>query len=151
MTDAEYAVTKTRLDTLAALWIPCLGLGSPWDITLHYYRDSGEYGEKNKELATVVPQGYQSFAHTSVSWAYMSAEIYINLGYFVGLEEEEQEKIFVHEACHILVHEMRAATRCNCEEYDMRHEERVCTMLAAAFLRSKTYWQDKEEAIDDAN
>lgn len=151
MTDIEYATAMARVKTLAAVWFPCLGLEYSWDITFCFFRDSGSYLEKHGG-AQAHPRGHTYVAETSVSWAYLSAVISLNLAAFADLaDEEEQERVIVHEACHILVHEMRAATRCNCEEYDMRHEERVCTILAAAFLRSKTYWKDKEESRDDAN
>lgn len=135
MTDTEYATTTARIGALADLWLPCLGLKDAWHIAFRYFRDSGEYAmDKHGES-----YDRESVAYASVSWAYLDALITFNVPRFVVMTPARQEEAFVHELCHVLIHEMRAGTRCDCE-YDIRHEERVCTMLARAFVWTKEHF-----------
>ena len=48
------------------------------------------------------------------------------------MTDAELEKVFVHECMHLLLHETRAGTVCDCP-WDIRHEERVATTLQKAF------------------
>jgi len=61
-------------------------------------------------------------------WQYLTATIEINMKEFCLLTEGEQERILIHELCHILVAEMRE------EDQDRKHEERVVTTLTDAFI-----------------
>ena len=61
-------------------------------------------------------------------WQYMTATVEINMKEFCLLTEEEQERVLIHELCHVLVAEMRE------EDQDRKHEERVVTTLTDAFI-----------------
>ena len=135
MTDEEYANAVSRVDALADEWLPLLGMKEVWHVTLKMYRDSGDYAESDRGERLAV--GDVSIAHTRALWPYLQATIHVNMPQFALHDRDEQEEIFVHEACHILVREMRDACGCACNAYIISHEERVCTMLSHAFLLTK--------------
>ena len=132
MTDATSEQLQARIETIAHEWKECLGL-SWWNVSFHYYRDSGVYAESGENLSP------GSKAYTSASWAYLDAAIHFNLSGLFDYNDTQLEEVVVHELTHILVHEMRSGTRCDCP-YDIRHEERVCTTLQRAFVWTKEYF-----------
>ena len=134
MTDAEYEQTKDRLQAIADEWVECLGLRW-WHISFFYHRDAGEYRESSPDIP-LTSKGY-----TSASWAYCDAAVHFNMAVLTTDDISELEKVVVHELMHIIVHEMRSGTRCDCP-YDMCHEERVCTMLQLAFAWTKEHFRD---------
>lgn len=135
MTDAEQDEAVARVDTLTDIWLPLLGLKNMWRVTFHMYRDSGEYA--SEESGPSLADGDVSVARTHVLWPYLTAHVHINLSQFVLHDEDDQEEMVVHELCHILIAEMRDARGCNCDTYVMSHEERVCTILSHAFVRTR--------------
>lgn len=139
MTDAEYDAIKAKINALAEEWFEPLGLRAQWTVRLRYWRLEDEYLAHEDENRTPLAGGGASLAHTHANWPYLRATICINCPACINYDAEELEAFFVHECAHILVHEMRAGTRCDCE-YDMRHEERVCTTLAQAFLWTKAHF-----------
>ena len=100
----------------------------------YYHRDSGAYIESGEDLTA------GSKAHTSASWAYLDAAIHFNLSGLMAYTDAELEVVIIHEYMHILVHEMRSVANCECEQFDIRHEERVCTMLQRAFAWTKEHF-----------
>lgn len=134
MTDAEYEQTKNRIQAIADEWVRCLGLGW-WHIYFVYHRDSSEYLESSSEPD--MPLG--SKGYTSASWAYCDATVHFNMPFLTEDDSSKLEEVVVHELTHILVHEMRSGTRCDCP-YDIRHEERVCTTLQRAFASTKDHF-----------
>ena len=133
MTDAEFEQFKARMQTIVDVWRECLGLGW-WHVTLHSHRDSAAFHEASPEEMPLKSQAY-----TSVSWAYLHAEVHFNLPLLLQADDSALEEVVVHEFMHILVHEMRSGTRCDCP-YDIRHEERVCTTLQRAFAWTKEHF-----------
>ena len=134
MTDAEFEQLKSRINTIVEEWQECLGL-KWWKISFHYHRDSASYHESCPEDISLKSQAY-----TSVSWAYLDAALHFNLPLCIDSSDVELEEIVVHEFIHILVHEMRSVTNCACEQFDIRHEERVCTTLQRAFAWTKEHF-----------
>ena len=133
MTDAEHEQLEMRLQAMADEWIQCIGL-QWWHILFYYHRDSGAFGESGEHLLP------GSKAHTSASWAYLDAAIHFNLSGLVGYTDTQLEEVVVHELMHIMVHEMRSVANCECEQFDIRHEERVCTTLQRAFAWTKEHF-----------
>ena len=134
MTDAELEQLKARIQAIADEWMQCLGL-QWWHITFYYHGGSGEYRNSSVDIPA------ESKAYTSASWAYLDAAIHYNLSGLSGYDDAHLEEVVLHELKHAMVHEMRAGTRCDCE-YDIRHEERVCTMLQLAFAWTKEHFRD---------
>lgn len=144
MTDAEYEAIKAKIDALAEEWLEPLGLRAQWAVRRSYWRLEDEYHAHVRETDGVKPLHAEEFssAHTHANWPYLSARICFNCPSCAHYDADQLETLFVHECAHILVHEMRAGTRCDCE-YDIRHEERVCTILAQAFLWTKEYFLEQ--------
>jgi hypothetical protein len=119
MTDADYEATRQRILGLAEKWLGPLGL-KWWSIDTVYDREGTECGP-------------ECAARVSCRWEYAHGSILWNMPLVVQHSDEDLERIFVHECMHFFLHETRAGTRCECE-WDIRHEERVATMLQKAFL-----------------
>lgn len=141
MTDAEYEQTKARLQAIADEWAECLGLASCWHITWHYHRDSGEYAAVESGRENNRPQGVPSVAYTAASWHYLLAAIHFNVSELVEYDNKHLEMVVLHELAHVFVHEMRYVTDCDCEKFNIRHEERVCTTLQWAFVWTKEHFR----------
>lgn len=125
MTDAEYETQMARIRALIAKWHEVLGLDA-WEITHRYERDNYEVnGSPNHEAV----------ASASVQWEYMHATISWNMPAVLGETDETLEHIYVHECCHVLVHEAR-----EWDDDDLRaslkHEERVAEAFARAIERA---------------
>lgn len=114
---------KTRKAVKRAFdkWLKPLGL-LWWDIKIHFYSDPIEVAKRFRKP----DEDFTVAAKTYVSWMYSEASIDVNLPAFKGLDQEEIERIIVHECCHILVAEAR--------EGEIHHEERVVTQLTKAFF-----------------
>ena len=127
MTDKEFARHKKRIEDLLDIWCFRLGLRW-WHIVVEYARDSSEYTTTGSEV-----QG--SIAHTHVMWEYLSATVSFDVSRIVEQSDEDLEYIVLHELSHILVAEMRDCMRCDCgvDKFDVKHEERVVTMIGKAF------------------
>ncbi len=123
MTDKEYRSARSKVLKIYNSWKNELGLRD-WAIRLHFERDVPE------ESTPFVVLGL-----TSASWAYKIAEVTFKLENFKDRTDYEIEEIVVHELCHILVCEMRTTvgSRELADEMN-RHEERVATQLARAFI-----------------
>ncbi len=121
MTDAEYAEQKARVEALVERWLGTLGLRW-WRTEIVYCRKwiTDDQGEPDLD----------SHARTRVHWQYLDAEMQWNMPRLHELSDEQLELIFVHECMHILVNEMRDD---KADELP-KHEERVATLLAKAFL-----------------
>ena len=132
MNDAEYEAQKERINKLASKWLPIMGLAD-WTMVEAWHRDSGEFTVDGSPSHDVT-------AATKVDWRYMWAEISWNLPRVAEQDDESLELIYVHELMHIMVDETRDLTgdhklRDGREDW-LAHEERVCTFLAKAFLRT---------------
>jgi hypothetical protein len=119
MTDAEYEAARQRILTLAEKWLGMLGL-KWWAIDTVYDREGTDLTDA-------------CVAQVSCRWEYAHGSILWNMPLVAQQSDEDLERVFVHECMHFFLHETRAGTRCDCE-FDIRHEERVATMLQKAFL-----------------
>ena len=135
MTDAEQEQLEARIQAIADEWILCLGL-QWWHISFYYHGDSGAYRDSSVDIPA------ESKAYTSASWAYLDAAIHYNLSGLSGYDDAHLEEVVLHELMHVMVHEMRAVAACDCDTLDMRHEERVCTILQRAFVWTKGHFRD---------
>lgn len=130
MKDAEFEVQKARIQSLADKWLGPLGL-LWWTVHIEYCRDyalkvNGSYSE-------------ETTAKAHVMWEYVTATLAFNMRKVADLDDDELENVFVHECCHILIHEMRewCPTQnlpSEASQAAMMHEERVVCMLTKAFL-----------------
>ena len=137
MTDAEQKQLENRIQAIADEWILCLGL-QWWHISFYYHGDSGAY----RDSSAGVPA--ESKAYTSASWPYLDAAIHYNLSGLSDYDDVHLEEVVVHELMHVMVHEMRSVANCECEQFDIRHEERVCTMLERAFVWTNEHFRDSQ-------
>lgn len=147
MTEETFKSQKARLEALIEEWHHNLGLGW-WKVHHNYYDDTGYFLEEHDKHCGVLPAGSGiPIAFTWVSWEYLEASVYWNVPRVQDQTDEELEEMFVHECCHILLREMHAVNTCNCGNWDMRHEERVCTTFAKAFIWTKIHYvEDREKA-----
>ena len=127
MTDKEFAHHKKRIKDLLDIWCFRLGLRW-WHIVAEYARDSSEYAAMGSEVDG-------STARTRVMWEYLSATVSFDVSLIAEHNDEQLEYIVLHELSHILVAEMRDCMRCDCggDKFDIKHEERVVTMIGKAF------------------
>lgn len=134
MTDQQAEEQKERLRLLADFWLKQLGLNY-WLVNLEYFDDTGDFANAAGSTHSHPRFGVERIvARTFVSWEYMEATIQFCLLECANFNDDELETMFVHECCHILVNEMRYVTDCECENFNVRHEERVVTQLAKAFI-----------------
>lgn len=131
MTDKEYTLQKSRIQGLVEKWMAPLGL-KWWNINIRYFREPLPISSGDAAA------GWQCNAKAEAKWEYLSATVSFNLPAIEGADDEELERIVVHEFCHVLVHEMRewAPEEVSRDRSDVgiKHEERVVTALTSAFL-----------------
>lgn len=123
MKDAEYEKQRDRIRALADKWLEPLGL-LMWRRVHLAFSDDVKAGSP------------ECVGEARVSWEYQEATITFYLPNVVGLDDEDLEYAFVHECQHVLVHEMRWQ---DADTDNIRHEERVCTTLARAFVWVKDH------------
>ncbi len=122
MKDEAYEAEKARIEGFYARWRSVLGLDG-WDVARSYF--DGEYVKGHGETSDAAA------GSASVRWEYRHATLSFNVQNTRDLDDAEMEAIVVHECMHILLHEMRDDTAT-----DIKHEERVATSLAWAFMRT---------------
>jgi len=122
MNDETFEAQRARIQALIEQWHAPLGL--KWWTVTH------AYGRSIEDMPVDSPQGTGSdvLAKCQVDWEYLRARVTWNLQNVADCDDEYLEKAFVHECMHIIVNEMRF------HDEDLKHEERVCTVLANAFL-----------------
>lgn len=128
MTDKEYREQKKRVQKYLDKWITPLGLrwwkiDVVWDRATHCDSDP--------------PGGSEHCAaHVKCRWEYLEATVTFHLLQLIEQKDDDLEKVIVHELCHVLVNEMRAPIAPNDETHAewMKHEERVVSTLACAFI-----------------
>lgn len=124
MTDEEFDAERARILTMWERWEPLLGLDA-WDMDIQVY--DGPY---------VSPAGSVSgeAVGTCVArWQYQHATLQFNARLSRDLDDAALDTIVVHEAVHVLLHELRPAAVA-VEDW-MEHEEHATTMLARAMMR----------------
>lgn len=123
MNDSEYEAQRERLKALADKWVGPLGLGW-WDLDFAYARDDYEPKHDNSR--------HDELANCRCDWRYGHAMITWNMPLAAEQSDEQLERAFVHELCHIFLNEMRWAREADTDGLD--HEERVASTLTKAFL-----------------
>jgi hypothetical protein len=127
VTDREYNEQKRRIQALIKKWVRPLGLGW-WQIDFTYNRDGLESKRGDRDCV----------GSCDADWEYLRAYVSFNLPKLAEMDNDDAERVFVHELCHIFVNEMRmwGDREIESEKHDeaMHHEERVVTQLANAFL-----------------
>lgn len=129
MNDKEYAAQKSRIEHLAEKWMQPLGL-KWWHIKLVYNREAD--GDRDDGRCCV--------AYTTVDWHYLLGTITFNMQAVAEQSDGDLENQFVHECCHILINEMRMWGD---HDKAIKHEERVATTLASAFIWTKEAGKDE--------
>lgn len=118
---------RARVESFYEKWRPILGLDS-WDVTRRYH--DGAFVEADGDASG------GAAASTSARWQYQHASIDFNLRETAELDDEHLEYVVLHECMHILTNEMRSLCHKG-HRIAIKHEERVCTMLAWAFMRAQ--------------
>lgn len=117
-----YKRHRKRCQAIFEAWLRPLGL-LWWDVTINYYRDPSEFpvgtGSADARVA----------ARVWAQWEYLQATIAINVAEIATMDDDELERVLVHELCHILVNEV-----CDDSKAESPHEERTVTQLAKAFI-----------------
>ena len=107
-----------------------------WQITWEFFNeplDDGDYKPGSGKFISAL-------ASTTADWRYLEATIRFDLRQIAEYTDEQIERVFVHECCHVLLSETRAGRDVTAPEW-LDHEERVASTLANAFLetvRAKT-------------
>lgn len=130
----ELRLQRARVERLLKRWAGPLSL-SAWHLEHHFVTNPDDIpSESGKTGDVVVPA-----ALTDVSWEYAHGSIVWNLPVLHHMSEEQLELCVVHELMHVLVNEMRADGRSQQTAHvnGLPHEERVCTMLARAFIATR--------------
>lgn len=127
-TDADFRKQRDRIRKLADKWLTVLGL-KWWSIDIEYSR---------VPLETDAGAEWVCTAKASAKWEYLRGTLSFNVIELISKPDEELERIFVHECCHLLVNEMRMwgekrMSERECDEA-MHHEERVVCGMTSAFL-----------------
>jgi hypothetical protein len=73
----------------------------------------------------------QTAASARVRWQYRQATLEFNLKRTRQLKRHELEAVYVHEAMHVLVNELRE------KDHNLRHEEHAATNLSWALIRAR--------------
>ena len=116
LTDKEYRNQKKRVWALFNRLRLKLWLGE-WEMTMEYC--NGPISEEH----------YSACAVADAKWPYRRATISWNLNLVKDLTDEKLEWVFIHEAMHVIVNEMRD------DKKNLDHEERVCSTLANLIQR----------------
>jgi hypothetical protein len=127
-------------------WERALGLGF-WRVEYNWH-DSGSSAFERDD-------GNITIARAWAKWQYLHLCIDINTPALSSLDDEHLEETMVHEFCHALVNEMRE------DDPTLKHEERVVTQLANAFVwvrdlardeteRERGIWDCVREMLDNA-
>jgi hypothetical protein len=130
LTDAEYTAQEERITRIAERWIPLLGLAE-WEVKL----DGDATGEMAAFYGESAGDTVIALMDCDCSWEYMRVTIRVNMIAAQETEDTELEEALVHELCHALVCELRPFELDSASHPHLRHEERVVTMLAKAFVR----------------
>jgi hypothetical protein len=121
-----YKRHKRRAHRLFKQWIPVLGLGY-WHIEIDWYDDTVEFAKgENRTTAMRI----------DTDWHYCRARVSVCVPMIATLDDATLDWAVCHELCHALVNELREP------DGDRKHEERVATMLAKAFIWTRDYKGD---------
>lgn len=129
MTDAEFEAQRERIRPITEKWRERMRLQGWY---FHFIYDRAELREENDD--DMIARNVAGRA--KVNWPYLSASISFSLPLVQGMDDDEVEKLVVHEFGHVLVREMRD------DKDNLDHEERVVTTIERAF---RECWQSGVE------
>lgn len=116
LTDKNYRKQVKRIKKLIKKWHqPLVGW---WRVSHVYYREG--LGPEYREAGAL--------ACADAQWEYLLATISWDMPEVARTGDDYLEYAFVHELAHLMVNEMAG------EVQDVRHQERVVTQLARAFV-----------------
>ena len=130
MTDAEYRSQCRRIKQFASLWRKKLGLDW-WNLDLKYARSLQEF-----DFSEDLNACKSTVAYTHSQYEYLQAQVTFNVPEIASFDDTQLEEIILHEFMHILLCETRYGNNCECP-FDPKREERVATVLARAFQRTR--------------
>ena len=107
---------RRRVQRLFGEWCTQLGLNW-WDVQCSYFDKSKPFKRQHGTVAAMT---------IVADWRYGTAYISVNTPGCARLDDDELERVVVHELVHALVNEMRLT--------GLDHEERVVTTLTKAFM-----------------
>lgn len=125
MNDEEFEQQQRRIRALDDKWHGVIAPG--WVITHEYVRQNFEVNDVPNNTAV---------ACTKVQWEYLHALISWNMPAVMHETDEGLDHIFVHECCHVLVHEARQWDDSD-RDHSLQHEERVTEQFARAIERAR--------------
>ena len=123
----DHEAERGRVEAVYQKWRPILGLDS-WEVTRRYH--DGTFVEADGSPSE------NAAASTLARWEYQHASIDFNLRLIADEDDEHLAYIIIHECMHILINEMRSLCTKG-HKIAIKHEERVCTMLAWGFMRTQ--------------
>lgn len=141
MNDVEYEAQKARLTVVRDRWLRTVGLGQ-WRFTMSYDRTGADFADSVVRSGGFVSG---SVARCYPDWRYLIATIIWNMPELLHVDDEDLERVFVHELMHVFLHEIRDVANGedgSADAHLLEHEERVCSVLAAAFLWVRDSAQD---------
>lgn len=132
LTDKEFALTEKRIKALIKKWAEPLGFNW-WKMTYSYVRNPEDMPERGDRRTG--DSGWSCTASTHTAWEYRDAKISFNMPACFLEKDDELEKVFVHELCHVLVNEMRELAPHERPFIEwIAHEESVCTSLQRTIM-----------------
>ena len=117
MTDEEFEKQRSRIRELATWWQPKLALNE-WHVDYHFHRVSSDMPEG----------GMNAIALCKTHWEYKLASIHWDVSAAEDSDDEQLERILVHELMHVHLAETQEPDK------DGKHNERVATELALSFV-----------------
>jgi hypothetical protein len=121
MTLQDYEDVKVRIKPIVERWVGPLGL-KRWRTLDICYDNQFDKGSQD------------CVASADVSWHYEEAVITFYMPACVGKPDDELEYAFLHELGHVFLSETRPQDGKEFTIDQHRHEDRVCTQLAQAFM-----------------
>ena len=134
MNKKKFGEIKDRVEVYMGKWISRMRGG--WTVYTTYHNgpipdDKPPSDQRRAGLITSMT--------CQTRWEYATAWIKVSVPALVGKTDDDIEEMVVHELMHVHVHELRQ----NPEADWIKHEERVCTLLARSFLATER--EAKEE------
>lgn len=117
----NWKAERKRIRRIGKKWRHVLALYE-WDLTTHFV-DGPLIVD-----GTLAPD---AAGCASVDWQYRHADVSFNLEKTAKLTDTKLEEVYLHEMMHVLLHEMRE------HDPELKHEERVASTLAFAFMRTR--------------
>lgn len=137
MNDTEFFEQVQRLTKISAEWVRALGLGW-WRIDLTYDRTGGDFADSEVREGSFVKG---TTARCYADWQYGIATIVWNMPTLSRLNDDELERVFLHELMHIFLCEMREGAN---QSKQRPHEERTASTLQKAFIWIRDRARDGE-------